>query len=138
MPLFNEKIELVDKNEIVRIRLGVDDNDNTYLSLNGKDGFERLVFFVDKEGNGSIGIRTVSGQPTVSLGMSPTLGTGIMILDVESEKCLTISIKNGSGGILLDTKHGTYSWPKPDALPQPSEECDKSQNVIPTKNEPEK
>jgi hypothetical protein len=113
MPVFDENIEVVDKNKVIRIRLGIDADNKSFFSLNDKEGFERLIFYLDKEGNGSIGFRTASGQPTVSLGTSSELGSGMMILDAENENTLTIRIKNGVGQIHLDTKQGIHSWPTP-------------------------
>jgi hypothetical protein len=113
----NDKIELVDKNKVVRIRFGVDEGNNVYFSLNDKEGRERLIFSVDAEGNGGLGFRTAQGQPTVTLCESTTLGSRMMMLDVPNEICLTLGIANGSGEIRLDTKEGAYSWPTPDAKP---------------------
>jgi hypothetical protein len=115
MSLPDETIALVDKNGVVRIRLGIDDNGSPYFSLNGADGRERIILSVDDEGNGTLGFRTAKGQPTVSLGMSSDLGPGMTILDVPSETCLTLE----SGRIYLDTKQGAHTWPRPGAKPQP-------------------
>lgn len=111
MSYLDEKIELVDKNKVVRIRLQVDNKGNPSLSLNDSDGRERLILSVDDDGNGSLGFRTAKGQPTVSLGMSSDLGSGMMVLDVQNEICLTLGIVNGNCQIRLDTRDGVYSWP---------------------------
>ncbi len=119
MDSLNEKIELVGKDKTVRIRLGLDDNDNPYFSLNDKEGKERLILSVDDEGNGSLGFRTASGQPTVSLGVSSDLGSGMMLIDCQGETYLTFRIIDGRGQIHLDTKEGVHTWPAPSAKPLP-------------------
>jgi len=121
MILLDEGIELVDKNRVVRIRLGIDTQGNPYLSLNGTDGRERIILSVDDDGNGSLGFRAANGQPTVTLGVSSDLGLGMMLLDVQSEICLTLSIADSKGEIRLDTKQGVHSWPTPDEKPRPVE-----------------
>lgn len=111
MSSHDSPIEIRDKNNVIRIRIGIGCDDSPCLSLNDVDGCERILLALDSEGNGSIGFRASNGQPIASFGVSAELGTGMRMLDVEAETWLTLRLANGKGELTLDTPSGIQAWP---------------------------
>ena len=92
----DEKIELTDDKNTVRVRIGVNAEGCPYLSLNGADGRERIVLSVDADDNGSIGFRTASGQPTLTFGVS-SQSMGLSLLDVQNDSQFSLELFEGEG-----------------------------------------
>ena len=96
MLLVDESIEIEDRNRVVRLRIGIDNKlGRPYITLHDAAGLERLVLDIDGNGNGGMSFRTAEGQPILSLGVSSDSGMGMMLLDVLSDTCLTLSIADG-------------------------------------------
>jgi hypothetical protein len=112
MGLSDNKIELVDRNGVVRLRAQIADDDTPWLSLNDSLGLERIVITVNREGDGSIGFRDSEGNEKVGIGVSPSLGSGMILQDATNGVLLSIRINGNDAKLLLQTQEGTIIWPK--------------------------
>jgi hypothetical protein len=111
MPLFDDSIELVDKNGIVRLRAMINDDNTPWLSLNDSQGCERLVLTVNHEGNGSIGLRDSDGNEEVGIGISSSLGSGMILQNANNGVFLSIQMKGKDARLFLHTPKGVAVWP---------------------------
>ena len=109
--LSDNKIELVDRNGVVRLGAQIADDDTPWLSLNDSLGLERIVITVNREGDGSIGFRDSEGNEKVGIGVSPSLGSGMILQDATNGVLLSIRIKGNDANLLLETQDGTVIWP---------------------------
>jgi hypothetical protein len=111
MPLFDDSIELVDKNGVVRLRAMINDDNTPWFSLNDSLGRERLVLTVNHEGNGSIGLRDADGNAEVSVGISSSLGSGMILQNGNNGVFLGIQMKGKDARLFLHTPKGVDVWP---------------------------
>lgn len=106
-------IEIADSKSVVRIRLGINDQDRPYLSFSDADGHERMMLNMDSDGNGSMAFCKGSGQPVLSLGFSYELGAGMQILDPENDIAICVDVTDGVGRVKLRSKGQERFWPDP-------------------------